>query len=38
MESLTIDAFKDYQGPLDPKTMLVHLLGHSMEGSEETHR
>ena len=31
MESLAIDAFKDYQGPLDPKTMLVHLLGHSIE-------
>ena len=31
IESLAIDAFKDYQGPLDPKTMLVHLLGHSME-------
>ena len=31
IESLAIDAFKDYQGPLDPKTMLVHLLEHSME-------
>ena len=31
VESLAIDAFKDYQGPLDPKAMLVHLLGHSME-------
>ena len=31
MESLAIDAFKDYRGPLDPKSMLVHLLGHSME-------
>ena len=31
IESLAIDAFKDYQGPLYPKTMLVHLLGHSME-------
>ena len=31
MESLAIDAFKDYQGPLDPKTMLVHLLGHSLD-------
>ena len=30
MESLAIDAFQDYQGPLDPKTMLVHLLGHAM--------
>ena len=31
MESLAIDAFKDYQGPIDPKTMLVHLLGYSIE-------
>ena len=31
MESLSIDAFKDYQGPLDPKNMLIHLLGHSIE-------
>ena len=31
MESLAIDAFRDYQDALDPKTMLVHLLGHSME-------
>ncbi len=31
MESLAIDAFKGYQGPLDPKNMLIHLLGHSME-------
>ena len=30
MESLAIDAFKDYQGPLELNTMLVHLLGHSM--------
>ena len=29
--SLAIDAFKDYQGPLEVKTMLVHLLGHSMD-------
>ena len=35
MESLAIDAFKDYQGPLDPKTMLVHLLGHSMEAVKQ---
>ena len=31
MESLAIDAFRDNQGPLDPKAMLVHLLGHSMD-------
>ena len=31
MESLAIDAFSNYQGPLDPKTMLVHFLGHSIE-------
>ena len=31
IESLAIDAFNDYQGPLDPKTMLIHLLGHSIE-------
>ena len=31
MESLAIDAFEDYQGPLDPKTMLVHFMGHSVE-------
>ena len=31
MECLAIDAFKDYQGSLDPKTMLTHLLGHSMD-------
>ena len=31
MESLAIDAFKGYQGPLDPKNMLIHLLGHSMD-------
>ena len=31
MESLAIDAFNDYQGPLDPKTMLVHLLGHAID-------
>ena len=31
MESLAIDAFKDYQGSLDPKSMLIHLLGHSIE-------
>ena len=31
MESLAFDAFKGYQGPLDPKSMLIHFLGHSME-------
>ena len=31
MESLAIDVFKDYQGPLDPKSMLIHLLEHSMD-------
>ena len=30
IESLAIDAFTDYQGSLDPKTMLIHLLGHSI--------
>ena len=29
--SLAIDAFNDYQGPFASKTMLVHLLGHSMK-------
>ena len=31
MESLAIDAFKDYQGALDPKSMVIHFLGHSIE-------
>ena len=31
MESLAIEAFRDYTGPLDPKAMLIHLLGHSIE-------
>ena len=31
MESLAIDAFKNYGGPFDPKNMLIHLLGHSIE-------
>ena len=31
MESLAIDAFKDHQGPLDAKNMLIHLLGHAMD-------
>ncbi len=35
MESLAIDAFKDYQGPLDPKNMLIHLLGHSIEAVKQ---
>lgn len=35
MESLAIDAFKDYQGPPDPKAMLVHFLGHSIEAVKQ---
>ena len=31
MESLAIDAFKDYQGELDPKAMLNHFLGYSVK-------
>ena len=31
MESLAIDAFAGYEGELDPKSMLVHLLGHSVK-------
>ena len=31
MEALAIEAFGDYRGPLDPKSMLVHLLGNSIE-------
>ena len=31
MESLAIDAFKKYQGPLGPKPMLIHLLEHSTD-------
>ncbi len=31
MESLAIDAFKDYQGALDPKAMLNHFLGYSVK-------
>ena len=30
MESLAIDAFRNYQGPQDPKSMLNHLLTHSL--------
>ena len=30
IESLAIDAFRGYQGTLDPKAMLVYLLGHSL--------
>ena len=30
MESLAIEAFRDYDGPLDTKAMLVHLLGYSI--------
>ena len=35
MESLAIDAFKNYGSPLDPKAMLVHLLGHSIEAAKQ---
>ena len=31
MESLAIDAFKNYQSPLETKAMLTHLLGYSIE-------
>ena len=31
MESLAMHAFAGYQGELDPKSMLVHFLGHSMK-------
>ena len=31
MEALAIDAFSDYEGSLDPESMLIHLLGHSIE-------
>ena len=31
MESLAIDAFKDYQDSPDQENMLIHLLGHSIE-------
>ena len=30
IESLAIDAFRNYQGPQDPKAMINHLLTHSM--------
>ena len=30
VESLAIDAFTDYQDPLDPKAMLIHFLGYAM--------
>ena len=30
MESLAIDAFRNYQGPQDPRSMLIHLLTHSL--------
>lgn len=29
LESLAINAFRNYQGPQDPKTMLTHFLSHS---------
>lgn len=31
LESLAVDAFEHYQGPFDPKSMLIHLLGHSIK-------
>ena len=31
MESLAIDAFAGYKGELDPRSMIVHFLGHSMK-------
>ena len=30
LESLAIDAFKNYGGPVDSKSMLIHLFSHSM--------
>ena len=33
MESLAIDAFKEYRGPQDPKAMLLHLFTHSITAS-----
>ena len=33
MESLAIEAFSGYEGLLDPKAMLIHLLGHSIEAA-----
>ena len=30
-QSLAIDAFASYEGELDPRTMLVYLLGHSIK-------
>ena len=31
MESLAMDVFTGYEGELDPRSMLVHFLGHSMK-------
>ena len=31
MEALAIDAFEEYGGSLDPKTMLIHLFGYSIK-------
>ncbi len=31
MEALAIEAFGNYRGPLDPKALLVHLFGNSIE-------
>ena len=38
MESLAIDAFKHYQGPLDPKSHARSPIGALDRGSEESHR
>ena len=32
MESLAIEAFRDYEGELDTKSMLIHFLKYSMNG------
>ena len=34
MESLALEAFRDYGGPPDSKAMLIHLLSHSIEAVE----
>ena len=31
IESLAIDAFENYRGPMDPKALLIHLLGHCID-------
>jgi len=35
VESLAIDAFRRYDGPLDPKSMLGHFFDHATEGVRE---